>query len=581
MQRRSAEIGEKDRRKYKEETVPDAVYDSKMIPVIGALVFGYYFGFILSRFYIQDDIQSIKLEIIRTGVLGAVFGSVIGGWMSDCFGRRFALLFADKLILVGGLLLVVFLSISDYVFDCYLVTTVMKTIIGFGVGMTSITSLSYILEVASTHPLKNLHIWNSTYFAVGKFIFFCIDTRVAAYSQDLNKTSDYILAMALFPALLQFLLMKSLPDSPIWLYKMNRKEDSIKAFGTFYTSREVEKELDAIRLSIKNETGGPDEKPYYDRNIFFRMRTTWNNSLERRQIVVGIGLQVAEQFVSENTLIYVFPRIIRMGGLIASPNPKWDIWYMKLTFLMCYGLNGIQSASLPYRIVKLSRRKILLIKSYCMMVCLLGLSFFIIISPNNIRGVSNKLETITYFGNNTCPSYTSAPDADAWNCFKCLQAGCGFCNGIDENFMRALIACLAVEPIGTSPSCFPEQGIWFAPDSVTRQCELKIPYGPAFILLIIGLVPYTFGLESHMRSRMSKVEVRGRLAGTVAATNWISFLLVIVSSFTINKDGGTLFLMLLISLISFFVTRLINLSYLWVPEMKGSSQSKVDTSKVS
>ncbi|KAI3901641.1 hypothetical protein MKW92_038981, partial [Papaver armeniacum] len=146
---------------------------------------------------------------------------------------------------------------------------------------------------------------------------------------------------------------------------------------------------------------------------------------------------------------------------------------------------------------------------------------------------------------------------------------------------RAPVSCLAVEPIGTSPSCFPAQGIWFTPDSVTRQCEFELPGGPALILLLIGLVPYTFGLESHMCSRMYKVEVRGRLVGMVATTNWISFLVVIVSSFMIYKAGGYLFLMLLISLISFSVTRLINLSYLSVPEMKGSSQFKEDTSKVS
>ncbi|KAI3958474.1 hypothetical protein MKW98_011162 [Papaver atlanticum] len=68
--------------------------------------------------------------------------------------------------------------------------------------------------------------------------------------------------------------------------------------------------------------------------------------------------------------------------------------------------------------------------------------------------------------------------------------------------MRAPVACLAVEPIGTSPSCFPEQG------SITRQCEFKLAAGPALILLLIGLVPYTFGVDSNMCSRIYKVEVK-------------------------------------------------------------------------
>ncbi|KAI3836263.1 hypothetical protein MKX03_018042, partial [Papaver bracteatum] len=131
-------------------------------------------------------------------------------------------------------------------------------------------------------------------------------------------------------------------------------------------------------------------------------------------------------------------------------------------------------------------------------------------------------------------------------------------------------ACLNLEPNGTSPSCLAEQGIWFIQDSVIRQCEIELPKGLVIGMLLFCFVPYTFGLESHMYSKTYKAEVRGRLVGIAAATNWISFLIVIVSSFLITKTGGRLFSMLLISLICFSVIWLINLSYLFVPEMKGS-----------
>ncbi|RZC93978.1 hypothetical protein C5167_016672 [Papaver somniferum] len=63
-------------------------------------------------------------------------------------------------------------------------------------------------------------------------------------------------------------------------------------------------------------------------------------------------------------------------------------------------------------------------------------------------------------------SFKTTPGRKA-TVLKRLQPGCGFCAGIDTNFRRAPVAYLAVEPIGTSPSYFPEQG------SITRQCELK------------------------------------------------------------------------------------------------------------
>ncbi|KAI3903989.1 hypothetical protein MKW92_045231, partial [Papaver armeniacum] len=141
-------------------------------------------------------------------------------------------------------------------------------------------------------------------------------------------------------------------------------------------------------------------------------------------------------------------------------------------------------------------------------------------------------------------------------------------------------ACLTVEPNGTSPSCLAEHRIWFTQDSVAHICGLSLFGASSIEFLLVCVVPYTFGLESHMCSRMYKAEVRGKLVGTVAATNWIFFLAVIVSSFMINKAVGCPFSMLLISLVSFSVTRLIKWSYLSVPEMKGSFQPEDIQSKV-
>ncbi|KAI3868586.1 hypothetical protein MKX03_030755, partial [Papaver bracteatum] len=98
--------------------------------------------------------------------------------MNDFLGRKFVLLFANALILVSGVLL----SISDCAFDCFL-ATVWKTYIGLGIGMASITLPIYTLEVSATHLQEDLHEHNCLLFAVGKFIFFCVDTTITSYSQ--------------------------------------------------------------------------------------------------------------------------------------------------------------------------------------------------------------------------------------------------------------------------------------------------------------------------------------------------------------------------------------------------------------
>ncbi|RZC78228.1 hypothetical protein C5167_002423 [Papaver somniferum] len=62
---------------------------------IGGLIFGYYVGFIIVRFGVLSDLDSILQETVRTGLVGAIVGAAAGGWINDCWGRKFSILLAD------------------------------------------------------------------------------------------------------------------------------------------------------------------------------------------------------------------------------------------------------------------------------------------------------------------------------------------------------------------------------------------------------------------------------------------------------------------------------------------------------
>ncbi|KAI3879443.1 hypothetical protein MKX03_014063 [Papaver bracteatum] len=525
-------------------------------------------GFVLSRFYIQDDFQSILHEIVRTGLVGAVFGAAVGGWMNDCLGRRISILTADALVFIGGVFLMLLLSISDSAScsDCCLVTTG-KTFIALGIVTVSMTSPIYISEVSPPKSRDTLVSSNYYLFAFGKFIFLCADSYLTAFStsQDPIGSTDYIIALAGFPALLQFVLMLSLPDSPIWLYKRNREEDAIEALRKIYNFCEVEKEFDALRLSVTNETAGQDEKNYSVNSILSKIRTAWSSPLVRKQFVISNGLQVAQQLIGETGIIYCIPSIARMGSL-ASPNPDWDIWFMKFTYWIYYGVMALPGGIVGSYILvsRFGRRRVLLFNIYCVLWGLLGICFIYIISPNNIEGVS-RLETIANFGNNTCSSYIEATNADRWDCLTCLRAGCGFCAGINDNFMLTPGgACLTAEPNGTSQACFAKNRIW-----LTQECRMKAPAVATFYFsavchvsysVMLGTIPWIINLKIY------PAEVRGIYGGMAATTNWISFLSVIVLFFLLNKAIGSLFTIIFISLISVIVIQLIKML---IPEYKG------------
>ncbi|XP_026434326.1 probable inositol transporter 2 [Papaver somniferum] len=244
--------------------------------------------------------------------------------------------------IIGGLVFGYYIVIVLRVLVVACMVTTGKIFIALGIGTISMTSPIYISEVSPPKSRDTLVSSNYYLFAVGKFIFLCVDSYLTAFatSQDPIGSTDYIIALAGFPALLQFVLMLSLPDSPIWLYKRNREEDAIEALRRLYNFCEVEKEFDALRLSVTSETAGQDEKSYSENSYLFKIRTAWSSPLVRKQFVISNGLLVAQQLIGETAIIYCIPSIARMGGL-ASPNPDWDIWFTKFTYWIYCGLMAL------------------------------------------------------------------------------------------------------------------------------------------------------------------------------------------------------------------------------------------------
>ncbi|KAI3912398.1 hypothetical protein MKW92_048605, partial [Papaver armeniacum] len=79
-------------------------------------------------------------ETVRTGLVGAVLGAAAGGWTNDCWGRKFSILLADTMILIGGASHMLLL----YIGDKHSFETIGNMSIALGVGMASMTSPLYI-----------------------------------------------------------------------------------------------------------------------------------------------------------------------------------------------------------------------------------------------------------------------------------------------------------------------------------------------------------------------------------------------------------------------------------------------------
>ncbi|KAI3932488.1 hypothetical protein MKX01_009620 [Papaver californicum] len=484
---------------------------------------------------LKPRISSILYLTLIASDGGLVFGYYVG-FIIARFGVRTydnsilhvssrSILIADTLICIGAILLVLLLFIGDCgLFSIYFLQTIGNMFIALGVGMASMTSPLYISELSPPKLRDILVSINFVFYGVGKLTFLCLNN-------DPIRITNYIIALAGIPALFQFRLMKPFPESPMWLYKKDREDDAIKVLKKMYTCCEVGKEFDAFRLLIRSETSDEDGLSYSGSSIFCKIRSAWSNSLVRKQFVVDTCLQAAQQLVGINALIYCIPIIHRMIGFGPS-DPKDDIPFMKTSLMASFGLLSILCGiCCTFCLMVRFGKKLLSWSIYCVLAVLLGLSFILIVSPNTTEV------------NNTCSSYLTAP------CFP-ASSGCGFCRSIHNDILsQSSGACLIAESSGTSEACY-----------------IVFPLPTTFIFSILMFSGSLEIIPWIINSQMYPTEVRGIYGGTAAGANWTFFLTVIIFSFFLTKSRGPLFICLLISLLSFFVSMLIKS---FVPENIG------------
>ncbi|KAL3627096.1 Sugar transporter [Castilleja foliolosa] len=151
-----------------------------------------------------------------------------GGWINDRFGRRISIFIADVLFFVGAIVMAVAPAPG--------VIIIGRIFVGFGVGMASMTSPLYILE-ASPHWIRGALVsTNGLLITGGQFISY-LDNLAFTH---VTGTWRWMLGIAGIPAVVQFVLMLSLPESPRWLFQNGKEEEARLILEKIYPAEEVE-----------------------------------------------------------------------------------------------------------------------------------------------------------------------------------------------------------------------------------------------------------------------------------------------------------------------------------------------------
>ncbi|THG15219.1 hypothetical protein TEA_019292 [Camellia sinensis var. sinensis] len=451
--------------------------------------------------------------IVSMAVAGAIIGAAFGGWMNDKFGRKKSILMADFLFFIGAIVMAV--APAPWVI------IIGRILVGLGVGMASMTSPLYISEASPARIRGALVSTNGLLITGGQFLSYLINL---AFTKA-PGTWRWMVGVAGVPALVQFILMLLLPESPRWLYRQNKVHEAQAILEKIYPANEVEEEMKALQSSVEAEKV---EEAAIGDGMFSKIKSAWKNNVVRRGLYAGITVQVAQQFVGINTVMYYSPTIVQLAGYASNKTA------LALS-LITSGLNALGSIVSMVTVDRYGRRRLMILSMIGIIVCLVALSVVFFQASVHSPPIS-RFESTRFGGNSTCSSYLSAQDASSWSCTKCLKAAsdCAFCANSPNKYLPG--ACLAASD-ATRDACRTEYRTWY-----TKGCPTK--FGALAVLLLgLYIIMYSPGMGTVpwiVNSEIYPLRYRG-IGGGIAAAHLFagfSFLGLIAIFFLVPETKG-------------------------------------------
>ena len=318
------------------------------VAAIGGLLFGYdtaviagVVGYLQVRFHLSPVMVGWAAS---SAIWGCVAGAMVAGYLSDRIGRK-------KVLVVTAILF--FISSIAAAFANNLTQFILARLIGgVGIGAASMLSPLYISEIA---PAKNRGRLVSLYqlaIVLGINLIYFVNLRIAALGDQAWNVETgwrYMLASGVLPALLFFLLLFFVPESPRWLTAKGRREEA---------------------LAILTKVNGPELAPVVYNEIMETVQQETGTLKElfrpglRMAMGVGVILALFSQITGINAIIYYAPEIFKSAGFGAES---------ALVQTVIIGvINTLFTFIAIWLIDKAGRRTLLLWGVAGMIVCLFG-----------------------------------------------------------------------------------------------------------------------------------------------------------------------------------------------------------------
>ena len=357
-----------------------------VVAAIGGILFGYDTAVISgttelvrNQFGLTDMTEG---WYVGCALIGSIAGVLVAGTLSDYLGRKLTMLISAALFSISAIGCAVCGSFDGLV--------AYRIIGGIGIGIVSIVSPIYISEVSPARIRGTLVSLYQLAVTIGFLLAYLanwvIDANIdpsltlrmtdgatdITLWQKIMHTEAWrgMLGSETLPALLFFLIIFFIPESPKWLIVKGRLQKASDVLAKIYsTSAEINAEITATRDALGEDKG------------------RWSDLLKPgiiTAVIAGSAIAILGQFMGVNAVLYYGPKIFSEAGF---DNPMFSTVLVGV-------VNCLTTVLAVFIIDRVGRKQLIYWGVSGMIICLLAIGVYF--NWGNSLGLGNGF-MLTFF----------------------------------------------------------------------------------------------------------------------------------------------------------------------------------------
>jgi MFS transporter, SP family, arabinose:H+ symporter len=286
------------------------VWSISIIAALGGLLFGYDWVVISGAkpFYEEFFHLTSTFQIgwaMSSALVGCIFGTIVCGTFSDKYGRK-------KLLLLAGLLFT-FSAVGTAMANTFNTFITYRLLGGIGIGLASNLSPMYIAEIAPAKLRGRFVSVNQLTIVIGILLAQLINWLIANPVPE-NASPEFILtswngqigwrwmfAAETVPALLFFVCMFFVPESPRWLVKAAKEKNAKLILKKIGGADYANSTFESIKKSLSDEIQQVHFRELFEPKMF-------------KILALGVFIAVFQQWCGINVILYYADEVFSAAG---------------------------------------------------------------------------------------------------------------------------------------------------------------------------------------------------------------------------------------------------------------------------